>query len=172
MQVREKHSKNTKSLNTRNLRNSTKNSDEIFQREVKIDWLFHINYFCHFTIQWNLYLIDTKSPGSDIGQYFYAPHVWPLWWHIIYIKRKQFLVFTHVTRRPCWCTKQWQNVAHVLHNNRIKFPKVFFRFCLVHQHSRRDVTWKPRIKFTSVLCGRRRLSHPELESEALPRQHH
>ena len=20
-----------------------------------------------------------------------------------------FLVFTHVMRRPCWCTKQWQN---------------------------------------------------------------
>ena len=29
-------------------------------------------------------------------------------------------------RRPCWCTKQWQNVAQVLHNNRIKFPKDFF----------------------------------------------
>ena len=36
-----------------------------------------------------------------------------------------FLVFTHVMRRPCWCTKQWENVAHVLHNNRIKFPKAF-----------------------------------------------
>ena len=33
-----------------------------------------------------------------------------------------FLVFTHVMRRPCWCTKQWQNVAQVLRNNRIKFP--------------------------------------------------
>ena len=36
-----------------------------------------------------------------------------------------FLVFTHVMRRSCWCTKQWQNVAQVLHNNRIKFPKDF-----------------------------------------------
>ena len=32
-----------------------------------------------------------------------------------------FLVFTHVIRRPCWCTKQWQNVAQVLHNNNIYF---------------------------------------------------
>ena len=31
-------------------------------------------------------------------------------------------------RRPCWCTKQWQNVAQVLHNNRIKVPKDFFRW--------------------------------------------
>ena len=51
-----------------------------------------------------------------------------------------FLVFTHLMRRPCWCTKQWQNVAKVLHKNRIKFPKDFFRFCSVHQHGRRDVT--------------------------------
>ena len=55
-----------------------------------------------------------------------------------------FLVFTHVMRQPCWCTKQWQNVAQVLHNNRIKFPKDFFRYCSVHQCGRRDVTWKPR----------------------------
>ena len=53
---------------------------------------------------------------------------------------EQFLVFTHVMRRPFWCTKQWQNVAQVLHNNRIKFPKDFFRYCSVHQHGRRDVT--------------------------------
>ena len=56
--------------------------------------------------------------------------------------------FTHVMRRPCWCTKQWQNIAQVLHNNRIKFPKDFFRYCSlssVHQHGRCDVTRKPRI---------------------------
>ena len=58
-----------------------------------------------------------------------------------------FLVSTHVMRRPCWCTKQWQNVAQFLHNNRIKFPKDFFRYCSVHQHGRRDITWKPRIHF-------------------------
>ena len=40
------------------------------------------------------------------------------------------LVFTHVMRRPCWCTKHWQNVTQVLHNDRIKFPKDFFRYCL------------------------------------------
>ena len=48
-------------------------------------------------------------------------------------------------RLPCWCAKQWHNVAQVFHNNRIKFPKGFFRYCSVHQHGRRDVTWKPRI---------------------------
>ena len=30
-------------------------------------------------------------------------------------------------------------------DNRIKFPKDFFRYCSVHQHGRRDVTWKRRI---------------------------
>jgi len=35
------------------------------------------------------------------------------------------LVFTHEMRRPCWCRKEWQNVAQVLHNNRIKFPLFF-----------------------------------------------
>ena len=76
-----------------------------------------------------------------------------LWRHIVDAKNEIslktfsiFLVFTHVMRRPCWCTKQWQNVARVLHNNRIKFPKDFFRYCSVHQHGRRDVTWKPRIE--------------------------
>ena len=44
-----------------------------------------------------------------------------------------FLVFTHGIRRPCWCTKQWQNVVQVLHSNRINF------LCSV-QHGRRDVT--------------------------------
>ena len=33
-------------------------------------------------------------------------------------------------RRPCWCTKQWQNVTHILHNNRIKFPKYLFTIVL------------------------------------------
>ena len=56
-----------------------------------------------------------------------------------------FLVFTHVIRRPYWWTKQWQNVAQVLHNNRIKFPRDFFHYCSLHQHGCRDVTWKPRI---------------------------
>ena len=42
-------------------------------------------------------------------------------------------------RRPCWCTEQWQNVAQVLQNNRIKFPKECFHYCSVHQRGRRDV---------------------------------
>ena len=33
-------------------------------------------------------------------------------------------------RRPCWCTKQWQIMVHVLHNNRVKFPKDYFSFVL------------------------------------------
>ena len=37
-----------------------------------------------------------------------------------------FLGYTHVMRRTSWCTKQWQNVAQVLHNNRIKFTNSFF----------------------------------------------
>jgi len=56
-----------------------------------------------------------------------------------------FLGCAHVMRRTCWCTKQWQNVAQVLHNNRTKFPKDFFHHCSVHQHGRRDVRYKPRI---------------------------
>ena len=43
-------------------------------------------------------------------------------------------------RSNTWCTKQWQNAAQVLHDNRIQFPKVFFGYCSVHQHGRRDVT--------------------------------
>ena len=38
----------------------------------------------------------------------------------------QFLICTHVIRRPCWCTKQKQNAARVLYNNRAKFPKDVF----------------------------------------------
>ena len=42
-------------------------------------------------------------------------------------------------------SKTMENVAQVLHNNKIKFPKDFFRYFFVHQHGRGDVTWKPRI---------------------------
>ena len=38
----------------------------------------------------------------------------------------QFLVCTHVIRRPCWFTKQKQNAARVLYNNRDKFPRDVF----------------------------------------------
>ena len=42
----------------------------------------------------------------------------------------EFLVFIDVMRRPCWCTKQWQNVAQVLRNNKIKSQKTFFAIVL------------------------------------------
>ena len=63
-----------------------------------------------------------------------------------YIPFYVFLVFTHVMRWPCWCTKQWENVAHVLHNNRIKFPKDFLAIVLytnmaaVTSHENRELT--------------------------------
>ena len=41
-------------------------------------------------------------------------------------------------RWPCWCTKQWQNAAKVLHNNIIQFPKDLFRYFLF------TPTWPPR----------------------------
>ena len=53
--------------------------------------------------------------------------------------KRVLLVFIHVMRRLFWCTKQWQNVAHVSHNSRIKFPKDFFGYFSVHQQGRRDV---------------------------------
>ena len=53
--------------------------------------------------------------------------------------------FSLTHSRPCWCTKQWQNVAPVLHNNRIKFPKDYLHYCSVHQHGRHDVRCKSRI---------------------------
>ena len=40
----------------------------------------------------------------------------------------------------------YKTIAKVLHNNRIKFTKGVFRYCSVHQHGRRDVTGKPRIR--------------------------
>ena len=64
---------------------------------------------------------------------------------LVYFSPRLYLVLTHVMRRPCWCTKQWQYAAQVLHNNRIKLPKVFFGYCSLHEHGRRDVTWKARI---------------------------
>ena len=57
-----------------------------------------------------------------------------------------FLVFTHVMRWPCWCTKQWQNVPQVLHNNRSKSQKTFFAIVLytnmaaVTSHENREYT--------------------------------
>ena len=33
-------------------------------------------------------------------------------------------------RRLIWCTKQWQNIAQVLHNDRLTFPKDLFAILL------------------------------------------
>ena len=52
-----------------------------------------------------------------------------------------FLVFTHMMRRPCWYTKQWQEIAHVFNNNSIKFPKYFLHICSVHQQCLRDINY-------------------------------
>ena len=40
------------------------------------------------------------------------------------------MVFNHVIRRPCWCTKQWQIMAHDLHSNRVNSQKTLFSFVL------------------------------------------
>ena len=61
-----------------------------------------------------------------------------LWKQNVQAKEVNSWFSPHVMRRPCRCTKQRQNVAQVLHNNRIKFPKDFFHYCSVHQHGRRD----------------------------------
>ena len=49
------------------------------------------------------------------------------------------MVYNQVIRRPCWCTKQQQIMAHVLHNDTVKFPKDFVLFCCVHQNGGDDV---------------------------------
>ena len=36
--------------------------------------------------------------------------------------------------------KTMANLAHVLHNNRDKFPKDFFLFCSVYQHGSDDIS--------------------------------
>ena len=58
--------------------------------------------------------------------------------------RRIFLVCNHVTRRPCWGSKQ-KNISKNLLENRVQFPEERNAFVLDHQHSRRDVTCKPAI---------------------------
>ena len=50
-----------------------------------------------------------------------------------------FLVCNHVTRRPCWGSKQKNISSKNLHENRNAFV-------LDHQHGRRDVTSKAKIR--------------------------
>ena len=59
--------------------------------------------------------------------------------------RRIFLVCNHVTRRPCWGSKQKNISSKNLHENRVQFPEERNAFVLDHQHSRRDVTCKPAI---------------------------
>ena len=56
-----------------------------------------------------------------------------------------FLVCNHVTRRPCWGSKQKNISSNNLHENRVQFPEERNAFVLDHQHGRRDVTCKPAI---------------------------
>ena len=51
-------------------------------------------------------------------------------WLSNFVQGAIFLVFTHMMTWPCWCTKQRQNVANVLQNDRI-IPKrlVSLLFC-------------------------------------------
>ena len=70
-----------------------------------------------------------------------------------------FLVCSHVIRRPCWCTKQKENVARASHNNRAMFPKDFFAIVQYTNMAANDVRCKPRIhtdiheKNFSILIG-------------------
>ena len=57
-----------------------------------------------------------------------------------------FLVCNHVTRRPCWGSKQKNISSKNLHENRVQFPEERKAFVLDQQHGRRDVTCKPAIK--------------------------
>ena len=56
-----------------------------------------------------------------------------------------FLVCNHVTRRPCWGSKEKNISSKNLHENRVSFPEERNAFVLDHQHGRRDVTCKPAI---------------------------
>ena len=51
------------------------------------------------------------------------------------------------------------NMAHVLRNNRVKFPKDFFLYCSVHQRGRSDVVYD--LCF-SLLCCECLQSYPTL----------
>ena len=94
---------------------------------------------CH--LDWNR-LVFLRKQGNQMLMYP-LPILLYIHFYIVFIHL--LLVFTHVMRRPCLCTKLWQNVAEVLHNNRIKFPKDFFRCCPVHEHGHCDITRKRRV---------------------------
>ena len=73
------------------------------------------------------------------------PHPWDStlpWGELIVTHNSLFLVCNHVTRRPCWGSKQ-KNISS-------KFPEERNAFVLDHQHGCCDVTCKPAIAALSV----------------------
>ena len=66
---------------------------------------------------------------------------------LVHILRSLILGFHSCDDTAMLVYKQWQNVAQVLQNNRIKFPKDVFRYSSVHLHGCCDVTSKSRIEF-------------------------
>ena len=57
----------------------------------------------------------------------------------------EFLVCHHLTRRPCWRSKQKSFSSKNLHENGVYFPEERNAFAVDHQRGRRDVTYKPAI---------------------------
>ena len=58
---------------------------------------------------------------------------------------------TRLLREKPLRTEKNKFMGHVLHNNRVKFPKDFFLFCSVHQHGGDDVKWIPPIQMHSEI---------------------
>ena len=74
-------------------------------------------YLCCNTL---LVIMNASSYGLLQGAIFVHDH-----------ELSSYSLFSLTWSEPCWCTKQWQNVTQILHNNRIKFSKDFFSllFC-------------------------------------------
>ena len=79
------------------------------------------------------------------------------------------LVFIHVMRRSCWCTKQ-KRFHKFLHNNSVKFPKDISLHGFVHQHGCRDTRCKPPIKSPYIHCNLSHICLPtKMASETMKR---
>lgn len=78
---------------------------------------------------------DQSSPRGT--EHFLCKHfvlfLKKIWMSITCVEPRSNFLYSSM-RRPCCCTKQWQNVAQVLDNNIIKFPKDFLSYCSVNQH--------------------------------------
>ena len=55
-------------------------------------------------------------------------------------KKKLLKYLVSLYETAMLCIQKWQNVAQVLHINRIKFSKEYFRYCSIHQDCQGDVT--------------------------------